>query len=137
MNALCAYLTFNGNCREAMSFYRDCLGGELHFQFVGDPVEDELPKEIENLVLQASLIGPGFRLYATDLAGEQHLQTGNTISLFLDTDDRDELYLIFNKLALGGEHIQPPMKNAWGSIVGELKDQFGHQWIVHFSKPIN
>lgn len=23
------YLNFNGNCREAMTFYRDCLGGRV------------------------------------------------------------------------------------------------------------
>lgn len=33
-----AYLTFNGNCREAMTFYQDCLGGELCFQ----PLEESL-----------------------------------------------------------------------------------------------
>jgi PhnB protein len=29
MNALRPYLTFSGNCREAMEFYAECLGGEV------------------------------------------------------------------------------------------------------------
>jgi len=30
------YLNFDNNCREAMNFYKDCLGGELFFQTVGE-----------------------------------------------------------------------------------------------------
>ena len=29
MTQLNVYLTFDGNCREAMTFYKECLGGEL------------------------------------------------------------------------------------------------------------
>ena len=29
MPTLNPYLTFNGNCREAMTYYKECLGGEL------------------------------------------------------------------------------------------------------------
>ena len=32
MKSVTTYLHFNGNCREAMSFYQTCLGGELHLQ---------------------------------------------------------------------------------------------------------
>jgi PhnB protein len=30
------YLTFDGKCKEAMTFYKECLGGELEFQTIGD-----------------------------------------------------------------------------------------------------
>ena len=36
MTQINAYLTFNGNCREAMQFYTDCLGGELYLQTIGE-----------------------------------------------------------------------------------------------------
>ena len=29
MKSTTTYLHFNGNCRTAMAFYRDCFGGEL------------------------------------------------------------------------------------------------------------
>ena len=42
-----SYLTFNGNCREAMSFYQDCLGGDLVLQTIGDsPLSKKMPKKI-------------------------------------------------------------------------------------------
>ena len=36
MAQLNAYLRFNGKCREAMTFYQACLGGELTIQTVGE-----------------------------------------------------------------------------------------------------
>jgi PhnB protein len=30
------YLIFNGNCREAMTFYQSCLGGELNVMTFGE-----------------------------------------------------------------------------------------------------
>ena len=36
MAKLNPYLNFNNQCREAMNFYKECLGGELFFQTVGE-----------------------------------------------------------------------------------------------------
>jgi PhnB protein len=44
-----SYLTFSGNCREAMTFYKECLGGELAFQTVGEsPLSDQMPKQMHS-----------------------------------------------------------------------------------------
>ena len=39
MAQLNPYLNFDRNCREAMNFYKDCLGGELFLQTVGEMPE--------------------------------------------------------------------------------------------------
>ena len=36
MTTLTPYLLFDGNCRQAMEFYRSCLGGELILTVVKD-----------------------------------------------------------------------------------------------------
>ena len=36
MAQLNAYLHFQDNCRQAMTFYKDCLGGELTLMTVGE-----------------------------------------------------------------------------------------------------
>ncbi|RZK51082.1 MAG: VOC family protein, partial [Pedobacter sp.] len=52
-----SYLTFNGNCKEAMSFYQDCLGGELTFQSIGEsPMGNNMPQIMANKILHAVLI---------------------------------------------------------------------------------
>lgn len=134
MSTISAYLTFNGNCREAMHFYQRCLGGELSIQTVGEPTEHEFPHEMEQLVLQATLSGTGFRLYATDLTHDQPRKNGNAISLFLDLDNEQQFASIFDMLSQNGTPIQLPEENAWGDLTGEVKDQFGHQWLLHYSK---
>ena len=41
-----AYLKFDGNCREAMTFYKECFGGELIFNTVkGSPLEGFMKSE--------------------------------------------------------------------------------------------
>ena len=52
MAQLNPYLTFNGNCRQAMEFYKACLGGELSLTTVGDsPMKDQMPAEAQNAVM--------------------------------------------------------------------------------------
>ncbi len=56
MTQINSYLTFNGNCREAMNFYKSCLGGELHFQTIGDsPLSEGMPAAMKACILKATL----------------------------------------------------------------------------------
>lgn len=44
MDAINPYIGFNGRCREAMTFYKECFGGELDLQQVdGSPMEKFWP----------------------------------------------------------------------------------------------
>jgi PhnB protein len=48
------YLAFNGNCREAMTFYKDALHSELNIQTFGEsPME--VPPEQKDRVMHATL----------------------------------------------------------------------------------
>ena len=56
MTQISAYLNFNGNCREAMTFYKNCLGGELSLQTVeGSPMEAGCPAGVKHQILHSSL----------------------------------------------------------------------------------
>ncbi len=56
MGQLITYLTFNGNCREAMEFYRECLGGDLRIQKLGEsPKTERLPDDVKEYIVEASL----------------------------------------------------------------------------------
>ncbi|MGO4210995.1 hypothetical protein AB4043_09245, partial [Terriglobus sp. YAF25] len=53
---LTPYLLFDGNCLQAMEFYRSCLGGELKVLKVKDsPVKDHMPAAHQEKVLNANL----------------------------------------------------------------------------------
>ena len=56
MTQINSYLTFNGNCREAMTFYQECLGGELFMQTIGEsPMAEQMPLPMKESILHATL----------------------------------------------------------------------------------
>lgn len=129
---LCFYLTFNGSCREAMIFYRKCLGGSLFVQTIGEsPLAERLPPLMKKAVLQATLICEGFTLVGTDMVGEQGLVKGNTMALMLQCTSEEETHRYYNALSSGGIKTQPPIYNYWGALFGDLTDRYGNQWLLH------
>lgn len=60
MNEINTYLTFDGNCREAMECYKKCLGAELFLMpFSEAPVD--FPKEAKELSRPSGVAVTGFR----------------------------------------------------------------------------
>jgi PhnB protein len=56
MTNLTPYLLFDGNCHQAMEFYKSCFGGELSATKVKDPpVKDHLPAVQQDKIINARL----------------------------------------------------------------------------------
>lgn len=135
MAQLYSYLTFNGNCRQAMTFYQHCLGGELNFQTIGEsPLSEPLPKAMKSYIIQATLRKDGFVLMATDMVANEGLTLGNSISLMLNCQSEYELEYFYQQLANGGEATQPLETNFWGAVFGSVTDQFGIRWLLNYDK---
>ena len=108
MNRLVPYLTFNGNCREAMTFYQSCLGGELNFQTIGEsPLTESMPEKMKNCILLASLKTNLMHLMATDMAPDTGLIKGNTISLLLPCPDEETLLSLNSQLKPRNKKVNP------------------------------
>lgn len=126
------YLNFGGNCREAMTFYQACLGGELFFQTVEEsPLAENLPKEIKDYVLQANLHKDGVALQGSDMVAEEGLLHGNRISLSIELNDKLVIKSLYEKLSEGGTQTVPLCYNYCGILLGELTDKFGTYWMLH------
>ena len=135
MTRIDTYLTFNGNCREAMNFYRDCLGGELSLQTVGDsPMAGALPEIMKNAILHATLSSEAFVLMGSDMACEDGLVRGNAVSLFLDCTSETDILSFYKKLSDGGKKEFELHETHWGAWFGTLKDKFGNHWLLHHKK---
>src|SRR5690606_16426432 len=131
MAQLITYLTFNGNCREAMEFYQQCLGGELHFQTLGEsPKTKELPEHIKAYIVQASLKNDNIILMGTDMADKEWLQ-GNSVSILLDCNDKDRISTYYQNLEVGGKVTHPLQETFWGNLFGGLTDKYGNHWWLH------
>ena len=128
-----SYLTFSGNCREAMTFYQDCLGGELSFQTIGEsPLPPGLPAHMKNYLVHASLCRNGFVLMASDMVGEQGLVKGNAVSMMLQCSSPEEIRTCYEKLSRDGQAAQALEPTYWGGLSGDLTDKFGNHWLLHY-----
>lgn len=134
MNQIITYLTFNGNCREAMGFYHSCLGGELEVQTLAEtPEGDKFPHDYKELVVNARLKKDNMLLMGTDLRDDE-LVSGNAVSILLDGHDESQIRDYYTKLGEGGTATHPLDKNHWGNLYGGLTDKFGHQWLFNCRK---
>jgi PhnB protein len=130
MTTINAYLTFNGNCREAMTFYKECLGGELTLQTVkGSPMESHWPKEVHNNVLHSSLEKGNLILLGSDMVEPRGLSIGNNFSLSLVCSSNEEIELFFKKLSAGGK-IKYPLHEFYDGKIGGIIDKFGITWML-------
>lgn len=137
MTQLNPYLTFNGNCHEAMNFYRDCLGGELAVQTIGEsPMAPTIPEEMKHYILHAVLVNPALTLMATDCVGPDGLTKGNSISLCINCASEEEIRMLYKRLSEGGAITQPLMDTFWGALFGGLTDKYGNHWLLNYSKNI-
>lgn len=137
MTQINAYLTFNGNCREAMTFYKACLGGELSFQTVGEsPLSAGMPERMKNCILHATLTKDALVLMGSDMLGEQGLIQGNSVALSLNCSSEAEIKSYYTKLSAGGKADHPLEESFWGALFGDLTDKFGNHWILNY-KPEN
>jgi PhnB protein len=136
MKGLVPYLTFGKDCREAMSFYQEALGGELKLMTVGEsPAAGQMPKEMHGLVMHADLSGGAFALMASDDLGGEGVKIGNAINLMVNCSSEEEIRAIFAKLARGGKVGSELKVEFWGSLYGDLTDRFGLRWMLNFDMP--
>lgn len=136
------FLLFDGNCAEAMTFYQECLGGELTLTKLGDtPMKDMFPKEKWDRLINAHLKSDAIEISATDwMASPQYEpKQGNTHAIFVIGDEFDELKRVFDGLSVGinkneeKSRFQELHDLPFG-IYGQLTDKFGVQWIFKGDK---
>jgi PhnB protein len=135
MTAIYSYLTFNGNCREAMTFYAECLDGELTLQTIGDsPLADQMPPQMKACILHATITKGAMVLMGSDMVPESGLVKGNAVSLMLACSSEEEIKSCYDKLSAGGQKTHPLEHTFFGSIMGDLNDQFGNHWLLNYDK---
>ena len=138
MTQINSYLTFSGNCREAMNFYKDCLGGELTLQTIGEsPLADKMPAQMKDCILHATLTKDNLILMGSDMVGEKGLIKGNAVSLAINCSSEDEIQNFYEKLSAGGNKDHPLEQSFWGAIFGDLTDKYGNHWLLNCEKNKN
>jgi PhnB protein len=135
MTKINCYLTFNGNCREAMAFYKKCLGGKLTLQTIGEsPLSEKMPAKMKDCILHASLVKGSLVLLGSDMVATEGLVRGNSISLSLDCNNEKEIRECYENLSAGGRATFPIEHTFWGALFGGLTDKYGNHWLLNFDQ---
>jgi PhnB protein len=123
------YISFDGNAREAMQFYRDVFGGDLRVNTYGEYGSPGGPQD--DKIMHAMLETPeGFTLMASDVPPGVEYLPGTNISVSLSGDDASHLRGLWAKLSEGGNVTVPLAKQMWGDEFGACEDRFGISWMV-------
>ena len=124
-------LKFDGNAREAMTFYSQCLGGELHvMQFSEAP--QKMPQEAGDRVMHSRITKGDVLLMVSDTIPGWPYQQGDNFSVSIDCDSLEEAETLLGALSEGGKVTMPLQNMFWGAHFGMLTDRFGVNWMVNF-----
>jgi PhnB protein len=127
------FLLFDGNCAEAMTFYHECLGGELTLTKLGDtPMKDMFPPEKHGRLINAHLKSGDIEISATDWMASPDFDPvqGNTTAIFVTGESYDELKPAFDKLRDGENNTRLQELHAMPfGTYGQFYDKYGVQWI--------
>ena len=131
MKSVTTYIHFNGNCREAMTFYQKCLGGEV--QFLTYPGADGNPSTDPKAAIMHSHLSRGDApmVMASDSSPEGPVKAGNNFSVAIECDSVAEIERLFSAIGEKGSVRLPLTDVPWGARFGMLTDQFGIQWMFN------
>ncbi|MCA9457455.1 MAG: VOC family protein [Nitrospira sp.] len=134
MQSLIPYLMFDGNCEEAIHFYKDIFDGEIPYMGrFGDGQMEDVPEEAKNRVMHSTLNFRGGTIMASDtMPGAPFTSDGkgNQIHLSLGFDKLDKLASTFDDLKEGGKVTMELQDTFWGDRFGMITDRFGISWML-------
>ena len=133
MNRINPYIAFNGRCREAMTFYHQCFGGDLELGEVKDsPLKESFNGE-DHKIVHSSLTLDGIPLLmGSDMLDQGGYVKGNDVALGVSCTSEQNITKLFDDLSRDGKVLKPLKKEFWGGLFGSLEDQFGIKWFLNY-----
>lgn len=134
MKAVTTYLNFDGNCREAMTFYAKCLGGELTLTPFSE-MPGNHPPEAKDRIMHARVTKGLPVLMASDAMPGTPFHPGAGFSISIMCESAEEIDSLFAALSEGGKVGMPLADQFWGARFGMFTDKFGIRWMLNFDHP--
>ncbi|MDQ1120432.1 MULTISPECIES: VOC family protein [Pseudoxanthomonas] len=131
------YLFFNGNCRDAMRFYAQTLGGAVvAMATVGEaPPDARMPGMPDEAVMHAMVIAGGVTLMASDACPPQDYTPPHGMTVSLQLDDVAQAERLYAALAEGAQIQLPLGPTFWSPGFAMLTDRFGTPWMLNVVVP--
>ncbi len=139
------YLNFNGNCREAFTFYEKVFKGQIAMisTFGEMPGADQMPmpEAAKNGVMHVRLqVGTQVLMGSDAMPGaDEGCQGGYTkpqgLFVSINLGSADEGRRVFGALSEGGTVAMPFEATFWSPGFGMVTDRFGTPWMVNVEAP--
>lgn len=134
---LVSYLSFDGECEAAFTFYEKILHGKIlmMMRHADAPADAGVPQspEIANRIMHARM-QVGSRLLMGGDAPPQSASKPQGFCVSIQVDDPAEADRIFKGLSEGGAVRMPIGETFWARRFGMLVDKFGTPWMVNCEK---
>ncbi|MEJ5995145.1 glyoxalase [Pedobacter sp. Du54] len=119
------FLTFSGNCKEALTFYQTCFGGTLRFE----TFETGLKGYAEKPVVNASLISDTICMYGSDLVHNEGRILGNYMAIFMPCKNVAVRRELIQKLEVNKPVF---LSRNYDEKLIEITDRFDVRWVLYF-----
>ncbi|WP_338778575.1 VOC family protein [Metabacillus sp. FJAT-52054] len=128
------YLTFNGNAKEALEYYKELFGGEVSDVQTYGQANFPTPAEADELILHSRFRkGPLFFM-VSDATSDRSVTMGSNITHVLEMESEEEIQAIYSKLTEKGTVHMELQDTFWGARYAKVEDPFGVTWDLNFEK---
>ena len=126
------YLFFNGQCEEALNFYKTALGAEvgpiMRFKDCPDPEGRAQAKDLNHVMHASFKVGQSEIMASDGCSDGKSNFAGFSLSVAVQTEAEAER--IFGALSAGGNVMMPMGKTFFAPKFGMTTDKFGIGWMV-------
>ena len=130
------FITFDGNCREALEFYAKVFKTEIgNLMTYGDAPPDPnypVPEADRERVIYAGLPVGGMVLMFSDIPSGSEFICGNNVCPTIGSDDKDEIARLYNELKEGGEVYMELAPTFFSELFAMVEDKFGIIWQISY-----
>jgi PhnB protein len=81
--------------------------------------------------MHSSLISGNITIMGSDMVEEEGHKHGNTLSLCLICETKEEIERLFTKFSEGGR-VRSPLKEEFFGTFGAIYDKYGFNWMFMF-----
>jgi len=131
MLGLKPFITFNGNCEEALHYYKNTLDGAIPSLMYFEEGPIDVPEEYKKKVMYAEFNFGDSSFMASDRNPESPYTEGNNISLSFGTTDLETTEKWFAGLAKEGSVLMNLQDTFWGARFGMVADKYGINWMFN------
>ncbi|MCJ0743782.1 VOC family protein [Pedobacter montanisoli] len=118
------FLTFSGNCKEALTFYQSCFGGTLRLE----TFEKGLQGYAEMPIVSASLVAESIVIHGSDLVHNEGRIPGNHMAIFIQCIDVKVRRALIQKLEFNKKIL---FEGNYNEKLIEITDVFDVRWVLY------